>query len=58
MRALRELSPEVAEFSDYTRAVVSEPFGKLSEAWVEIPPSTAVVIEGETLEISDFQPRE
>jgi len=57
MRALRELSPKGDEFSDDTRAVVSEPFGELSEAWTEIPSSTAVIIEGETLETSAFQPR-
>ena len=58
MRALRELSQRADDFSDDTRAVVSEPFGELSEAWTEIPPSTAVVIEGGTLETSPFQPRE
>jgi predicted glutamine amidotransferase len=58
MSALKELSPEAVEFSDDTRAVVSEPFGKLSQAWIEIPPSRAVVVEGETLETLGFQPRE
>lgn len=57
MRALKELSPQVAEFSDDTRVIVSEPFGQLSEAWCEIPPSTAVVIDGDRLENQPFQPQ-
>ncbi|MFV2073911.1 MAG: class II glutamine amidotransferase [Thermoanaerobaculales bacterium] len=57
MRALKELNPQVDRFSDDARAVVSEPFGRLSEAWTEIQPSTAVVVDGERLEIRDFGPR-
>ncbi len=57
MRALRELSPNIENLSDETRAVVSEPFGQLSEACVEIPGSTAVVIEGGCLEKRPFLPR-
>ena len=57
MRALKELSPQVAEFSDDTRVIVSEPFGQLSEAWCEIPPSTAVVIDGDRLDHRPFHPR-
>jgi glutamine amidotransferase len=58
MHALKELSPRADEFSDDTRVVVSEPFGELSQAWAEIRPSTAVVIEGATFETSGFQPKE
>ena len=57
MRALKELSPQVDSFSDDTRAVVSEPFGKLSEAWCEIQPSTAITIDDGELETRDFSPR-
>jgi glutamine amidotransferase len=56
MRALKELNPKIEGFSDDSRAVVSEPFGTLSESWVEIRPSSSVVIDGAGLEIRDFTP--
>jgi len=58
MRALKELNPTVKGLSDDARAVVSEPFGDLSEYWVEIRPSSSVVIDGGGLEIRDFRPHE
>jgi predicted glutamine amidotransferase len=58
MRAIKELNPRVQGLSDDARAVVSEPFGTLSESWVEIRPSSSVVIDGGGLEIRDFQPLE
>jgi glutamine amidotransferase len=58
MRALKELNPRVEGLSDDARAVVSEPFGVLSESWVEIRPSSSVVIDGGGLEIRDFKPLE
>jgi glutamine amidotransferase len=57
MRALKELNPRVEGLSDDARAVVSEPFGDLSEYWVEIRPSSSVVIDGGGLEIRDFRPQ-
>ncbi len=57
IKALVELGLEADRFSDDTRVVVSEPFGKLSEAWREISPSTVVVIEGNSLESHPFHPR-
>jgi len=57
MHALKELNPRVEQFSDHARAVVSEPFGSLSESWVEIPPSSAVIVEGEDLENREFSPQ-
>jgi hypothetical protein len=56
MRALKELNPTVEGLSDDARAVVSEPFGDLSDYWVEIRPSSSVVIDGGGLEIRDFNP--
>jgi len=58
MRALKELNPRVEGLSNDARAVVSEPFGDLSEYWVEIRPSSSVVIDGGGLEIRDFRPHE
>jgi len=57
MSALRGLNPRVERFSDHARAVVSEPFGTLSESWVEIPPSSAVIVDRGTLETREFRPR-
>jgi glutamine amidotransferase len=56
MRAIKELNPMVEGLSDDARAVVSEPFGDLSKYWVEIRPSSSVVIDGGGLEIRDFRP--
>jgi glutamine amidotransferase len=56
MHALKELNPRIDGFSDDARVVVSEPFGTLSESWVEIRPSSSVVIDGGGLEIRDFRP--
>lgn len=56
MRALKELNPRVEGWSNDTRVVVSEPFGTLSESWVEIRPSSSVVIDAGGLEIRDFRP--
>jgi len=56
MRALKELNPRVEGLSDDARAVVSEPFGDLSDYWVEIRPSSSVVIDRGGLEIRDFGP--
>jgi glutamine amidotransferase len=56
MRALKELNPRVEGLSDDARVVVSEPFGDLSQYWVEIRPFSSVVIDGGGLEIRDFSP--
>ncbi len=58
IRALKELGLEVDSVSEDTRVVVSEPFGRLSGAWSEIPPSTAVTIAGGKLETRAFSPRD
>lgn len=56
MCALKELNPKIDRFSDDARAVVSEPFGTMSESWVEIPPSSAGIIDGAKLETREFHP--
>jgi hypothetical protein len=57
---LRNRFPTVRQFSDDTRAVVSEPLGDIEnvgEAWVEIPESSAVVIAAGKVEMARLQPR-
>jgi glutamine amidotransferase len=39
-----------------TRLVVSEPVGRFPEAWVEVPQSSLLVVDGENLEIAPFAP--
>jgi len=58
--ALRELhpdNPQLQRLSDADRAIVSEPPGDLPGAWLEVPESTALVIEAGALEQLPFRPQ-
>ena len=58
--ALRKLHPENArlqQLGDEDRAVVSEPLSDLPGAWLEVPESTALVIEAGADEQLRFQPQ-
>jgi glutamine amidotransferase len=58
--ALRELHPEserLQRLADEDRAVVSEPLGDLPGAWVEIPESTALIVQPGPDEQLPFHPR-
>lgn len=57
MQALQEIKPDLKRFSPDTRAVVSEPLGKLTEAWEEIPESTAVIVYCGDAEKRPFEPK-
>ncbi|MCK5448545.1 MAG: class II glutamine amidotransferase [Gemmatimonadetes bacterium] len=57
VEALRELDPREARFSDDARAVVSEPLTDLSDEWVEIPESAAVLVEGGNVSVRTFEPK-
>jgi len=57
---LRSRFPNVRQFTDETRAVVSEPVGAIEaagEVWVEIPESSVVVVNGGKVDIHRLQPR-
>ena len=57
---LRNRFPNVRQFSDDTRAIVSEPLGSIEnagEVWVEIPEFSAVVIKAGKVDIVTLQPR-
>ena len=57
---LRSRFPNVRQFTDDTRAVVSEPLGDIEnagEVWVEIPESSAVVVDAGRVDIRRLQPR-
>jgi predicted glutamine amidotransferase len=57
---LRNRFPNVRQFTDDTRAVVSEPVGAIEsagEVWVEIPESSAVVVNAGKVDIRKLQPR-
>ncbi|MBO9555862.1 class II glutamine amidotransferase [Cellulomonas sp.] len=56
---LREQYPEnpvLHGLSDATRIVVSEPLGDLRGAWLEVPESTCLVVDGGDEEIRPFAP--
>ena len=59
--ALRELYPDherLGVFPDNARGIVSEPLNdEISEAWIEIPESTAVMAVDGDLELLPFNPR-
>lgn len=57
MQALQEIHPDLKRFSPDTRAVVSEPLGDLTEAWEEIPESTAVIVYRGNAERRPFEPK-
>ena len=54
--ALKQLNSEFERFSSDARAVVSEPLTDLSDYWVEIPDSSAVVIRDGEIDCVDFEP--
>ena len=57
---LREHFPNVRNFSDDARAVVSEPLGEVENAskiWVEVPESTALVVAGGAVDVIPMRPR-
>jgi glutamine amidotransferase len=57
MDDLHTLNPDLrGRFATHSRAIVSEPIGKLAEAWVEIPQATAAVIRGGEIELKPFRP--
>lgn len=49
-------NPVLADLSDDTRIVVSEPFGDLRGAWLEVPEATGIVIDGRDEELRPFVP--
>jgi len=57
MQALQEIYPDLKRFSPDARAVVSEPLSDLTEAWEEIPESTAVIIYRGEVERHAFEPQ-
>ena len=59
VRSLQLLYPDseqLSEYSDDARLVVSEPLVDLPGAWREIEPSTALVVDGGTVEVVPFVP--
>lgn len=58
--ALRELyptHPRLAVFPDDALAVVSEPLSETTDAWIEIPESTALIVDHGTVDSMPFVPR-
>ena len=58
LKALHPESERLQQLGDEDRAIVSEPLGdRLPGAWIEIPPSTAMIIQPGPDEQRPFQPR-
>ena len=50
-------NPRLQRLSDADHAIVSEPLGDLPGAWLEVPESTALVIEAGSHEQRPFRPQ-
>ncbi len=60
VEALRRLHPEnerLQQFVEGDRLVVSEPLADLEGAWIEVPESTAILIEDGRCDSRPFEPR-
>jgi predicted glutamine amidotransferase len=57
VRALHPDNPRLKGLSDEVRLIVSEPLADLSGAWLEVPESTALVVESGAHEQLPFRPR-
>lgn len=56
-----QLNPHRAEIlmehlGKTARIIVSEPFGVLPNAWIEVPQASAVIVEGDQVEVRPFKP--
>ncbi len=56
LRKLHPDNPRLQQLSDADHAIVSEPLGDLPGAWLEVPESTALVIEAGAHEQVPFRP--
>jgi glutamine amidotransferase len=56
IEAFREVLPRLERLSNDTRAIVSEPLGRFTDFWQEVPESTAVAIEDGRVETRPFTP--
>jgi glutamine amidotransferase len=57
LRKLHPGNPHLQHLTEGDRAIVSEPLGDLPGVWLEVPESTALVIEDGALTKRDFSPR-
>ncbi len=60
IEALRKLhpgNPRLQNLTEGDRAVVSEPLGDLPGVWLEVPESTALIVQGGDLSRLEFAPR-
>jgi glutamine amidotransferase len=57
MAALQQINPQLERYSRDACAIVSEPLGDMSGAWVQVPESSAVIVESGEVEVQPFTPR-
>lgn len=58
IQGLQQVNPEPGLFTPGALAVVSEPLDDMREHWVEVPESTALMLENGAVQTSDFVPVE
>jgi predicted glutamine amidotransferase len=58
LKAMYPESEELAQLSDETRVVVSEPLGDLAGAWNEVPESSVGIVQPGQDELRPFAPRD
>ena len=56
--ALKEVNPQLSDFSDGSLAIVSEPLSEISEMWECVPESSAIVCDSGKLTVQPFEPRQ
>lgn len=54
VEALRQINPDLSQFSPDARAIVSEPLDDMQELWQAVPESSVITIEGGQVEVRDF----
>jgi glutamine amidotransferase len=57
LRALCPNDEHVKRLGDHSRAIVSEPLDDLPGLWIEVPPSTAIIIQSDDYTQIPFTPR-
>ncbi len=57
MEALQQLNPALSRFPGDANVIVSEPLTDMSEAWIEIPESSALVVEAGAITSLPFEPK-
>lgn len=57
LEEIARLNPELeGHFGDFAACIVSEPIGKFTDVWYEVPEQSKVIVENKSLLVSMFEP--